>query len=141
MLDYGHNPAGYRAVTDYVKKINASRLVGILGMPGDRMDRHIEEVGELCSKVFSKVYIKEDDDLRGRDAGEVADILYNALIKGGMSKGNIEVIYSEQKALEAALYDAQPGDLIVMFYEKFEPALEIVERFKEEIRKDPYMAA
>jgi len=137
MLDYGHNPAGYRAVTDYVKKINASRLVGILGMPGDRMDRHIEEVGELCSKVFSKVYIKEDDDLRGRDAGEVADILYNALIKGGMSKGNIEVIYSEQKALEAALYDAQPGDLIVMFYEKFEPALEIVEKFKEELKKSP----
>ncbi|HHW49129.1 MAG TPA: cyanophycin synthetase [Clostridiaceae bacterium] len=137
MLDYGHNPAGYRAVVDYVKKIKASRLVGIIGIPGDRMDKHIEEVGELCGKVFSKVYIKEDDDLRGRSSGEVAGILYNALIRGGMGKECIEIIYSEQKALETALHDAQPGDLVVMFYEKFEPALEIVERFKEEIEKNP----
>jgi len=106
-------------------------------MSGDRMDRHIEEVGELWSKVFSKVYIKEDDDLRGRIPSEVADILCNALIRGGIGRENIEAIHSEQKALETALHDAQPGDLVVMFYKKFEPALETVKRFKEEIERNP----
>lgn len=136
MLDYGHNPAGYRAVIKFIQKINAKRLVGIIGMPGDRLQRSIEEVGRMCSNVFEKVYIKEDNELRSRAMGEVADILYNAIVSTGFEKENIEVIYSELEALKKALVTARPGDLIVMFYEEFEPAVEFIEKFREELSKN-----
>lgn len=133
MLDYGHNSAGYKAVLDFSQKLGCQRLVGVIGMPGDRMDRYIAEIGALCGKVFSRLYIKEDDDLRGRDPGEVAGILYEAAVKAGTDKDSIEVVYSEIKALETAILDAQPGDLIVMFYEKFEPAMDLVNQYRQKL--------
>ena len=136
MLDYGHNPSGYRAVIDFIRKMDAGRYVGIIGMPGDRPDKSIREVGGMCGKAFSRIYIKEDEDLRGRKPGEVAGIFYDAVAKSGMKKENITIINSELKALETAMLDAQPGDLIIMFYEKFEPAVELVNRFKQELEQN-----
>lgn len=133
MLDYGHNPAGYNAVIKFIRKIGAKRLVGVIGAPGDRLDRNIREVGEICGRVFSKIYIKEDRDLRGRSPGEVAGILYEGVVGSGMKKEGIIIMNSELKALEAAMLDAQPGDLIVMLYEEFEPAVELINSFKQEM--------
>lgn len=135
MLDYSHNTAGYNAVIKFIEKMDAKRLVGVIGMPGDRMDKNIEEVGKICSKAFSKLYIKEDRDLRGREQGEVAEILCQAVLKTGYRQENLTIINSERKALESAMLDAQPGDLIIMFYEEFEPAFELVKRFKQELEQ------
>jgi len=132
MIDYGHNPAGYRAVIDMIKSFNAASYTGVIGVPGDRKDEMIHEVGSICGKFFSKLYIKEDNDLRGRNAGEVADILYNAAIRQGMDKDAVTVIYSETKAFETALAEAKPGEFVVLFYEELEPALEILDKFIKE---------
>lgn len=128
MLDYGHNPAGYRAVIDMIGAIGANAYTGVIGMPGDRKDDSIYEVGRICGHFFTKLYIKEDNDLRGRNAGEVADILYDAAVNNGMRTEDISVIYSETKALETAIMNAQPGGLVVLFYEELEPALEVIEK-------------
>ncbi|MEG6612789.1 cyanophycin synthetase [Pseudoclostridium thermosuccinogenes] len=136
MLDYGHNPAGYKALIKFLQKTDAKRLVGIIGVPGDRLDRNIREVGEICGKVFSNIYIKEDRDLRGRKPGEVADILYEGVMKSPIEKENVKIIRNELEALETAMLDAQPGDMIVMLYEEFEPAVELVSRFAHELEKN-----
>jgi cyanophycin synthetase len=127
LVDYGHNPAGYRAVADSITSLGADRLVGVIGVPGDRLNEDMEEVGRICASVFDKVFIKEDKDLRGRRRGEVAQYLYHGLIKGGFSPAGIEVEYDEVKALHKAMKDARPGDLIVVFYEKLEPVLKAIE--------------
>ncbi len=134
MLDYGHNPAGCSEVIKFMERSGSSRLVGVIGMPGDRLDRSIREFGEMCGKSFGRLYIKEDSDLRGRDAGEVAGIIFDAVIKTGMRKENVDLVFSEVKALETAILDAQPGDFIVMLYEEFEPALELVDKFMKELQ-------
>ncbi|MCX7745887.1 MAG: cyanophycin synthetase [Clostridia bacterium] len=136
MLDYSHNPPGYEAVGRFIQKLGKGRLVGIIGVPGDRMDGSAIEVGKISAKYFSKVYIKEDLDLRGRKPGEIADLLLNGCVSGGLKKENIQVINSELKALEIAILDAQPGDLIVMFYEEFESAVDLIERYKKELEND-----
>ena len=133
MLDYGHNPAGYRAVIDMIHATGASAYVGVIGMPGDRKDESIFEVGRLCGHYFSRLYIKEDNDLRGRNAGEVSDILYSAAAGEGMNTADITVIYSETKAFETAIMEAQPGELVVLFYEELEPALEVLEKCRSMI--------
>lgn len=141
MLDYGHNPAGYRAVAGCMATMKADRYIGVIGMPGDRSDRNIREVGDICSQVFSHIYIKEDADLRGRRQGEVAGLLCNTVVSRGMSKDNVDIIYSELEALETAVMNAREGDLIVVFYEDFETVLKLVESLKSNngIRK-PHVA-
>ncbi len=128
MLDYGHNIAGYRAVIEMLRCYKAPVYTGVIGMPGDRRDENIIEVGRLCGQFFSKLYIKEDNDLRGRDAGEVADILFSAAVREGRNKDSITVVYQEALALEAAIAEAVPGEMIVMFYEELEPALAVIEK-------------
>lgn len=126
LLDYGHNPAGFKCVSDFVLSQKAKRYVGIIGVPGDRSNESIKESGILCSKVFTDIYIKEDNDLRGRQPGEVAQLLYDTIIDQGFKKENVKIILSEAEALETAIKNAIPGDLIVMFYQKFNQSLKII---------------
>lgn len=132
MLDYSHNIAGYSAVIKFMQRLKAKRLVGIVGMPGDRLDSNIKEVGELCAKSFGRIYIKEDIDLRGRKKREVAKLLEASMINAGANKEAVEIILSETEALEKAMLDAQPGDMIALFYEEFEPAVQVIKKFKNE---------
>lgn len=128
MLDYGHNIAAYRAVADTIRCFNATGYTGVIGMPGDRRDESINEVGKICGQCFSKIYIKEDNDLRGRNAGEVADLLYSAAIGEKVGTDKISVIYSETKAIETAIMEANPGELVVLFCEELDHALETIEK-------------
>jgi len=138
LLDYGHNFSGYQSVIQFVSTMNASRLVGVIGMPGDRTDQAIYEVGQICGQSFSKLYIKEDSDLRGRLPGEVTSILNHGAVSGGANYQNIEIISSELDALRTAIDTAVPGDLIVMFYENFDKALKLVQEFSiESVRPMP----
>lgn len=129
MLDYSHNPHGYKAVGEFIKKVNAKRLVGIIGVPGDRQDELVSEVGRISSGMFDRLYLKEDADLRGRNPGEIADILYDSVIKAGMEPWNVDIIYSEVKALETAIENSEEGDFIVVFYENYEEVLKTVNNY------------
>ncbi|MFP4660618.1 MAG: cyanophycin synthetase [Halanaerobiales bacterium] len=117
ILDYGHNPAGFEKVFKFMKKLEGERLVGIVGLPGDRNDDLIIKAGKIIADYLDVVYIKEDMDLRGRKAGEVAGLLRKALLENNY-QGLYSYISAESDALEMALSNAIPGDIIVCFYEK-----------------------
>ena len=121
MLDYGHNPAGFEQVLRVCRPVPSGRLTGVIGMPGDRSDGDIRTAGRLFAGTLDRVYIKEDEDTRGRRVGEVAALFYDAIIQSGFSKENATVIPNELDALRTAVAEARKGDLILMFYEKPEP--------------------
>ncbi|AIS53582.1 cyanophycin synthetase CphA [Thermoanaerobacter kivui] len=129
LVDYGHNIAGIKSVIEAAQKMDANRLIGVIGVPGDRTNSSILKVGEICGREFDFIYIKEDLDLRGRKPGEVAKILEQGAIKGGMDRQKIKTILKETEALRAAMYNAEPGDLIIVFYEKYQPIIEVIEEF------------
>ena len=80
ILDYGHNIEGYKCVLDGVKNIKHNKLIGVIGVPGDRPESHILEVGKCAGENFDYIFIKEDEDRRGRAKGEVADILEKGVL-------------------------------------------------------------
>lgn len=117
VLDYGHNIDGYSCVLESLKSMNEKKLIGVIGVPGDRSNDVIERIGEMCSNVFDKIYIKEDCDKRGRESGEVADLLLSGVKKGKCK--NVNVILDELDALKEAIDDASKGDFVIEFYENF----------------------
>lgn len=121
MLDYGHNFPGYQQVIKTCKNLSFTRLVGVIGMPGDRSDTAIKEVGKLCSESFNEIYIKEDCDKRGREPLEVANIFYNAILTNKFCPHKVHIIENELDALKNAIKVAQADDLIVLLYEKLDP--------------------
>ncbi len=124
MLDYGHNVAGYEQVIEFLEKQDAERLIGVIGVPGDRRDEAIGQVGALCARHFDRLIVKEDADRRGRMPGEVARILKAAAQRE--KRGEVEVVLSEREALAAALAEARKGDFITVFYEQYAPLRDLI---------------
>ncbi len=129
MLDYGHNPDGYENVIRACTKMEHKRLVGVIGMPGDRNDGAVQTVGRLSARAFDRIIIKEDEDKRGREKGEVAKLLLDAVIEAGYPRTQAAVIEDELEAFKKAVSEAEDGDLIVVFYEK----LRCLQRYLEDI--------
>lgn len=128
LVDYGHNIAGYTGVLDAAKKLGASRLVGVIGVPGDRSSENAVKLGKIAGENLDYIYIKEDADLRGRSPGEIARLMELGVLSSIKDKGSVEIILSETKALETAMNNANPGDLIIVFYEKFDSILEVIKK-------------
>lgn len=126
ILDYAHNYAGYNEIINLCKKFDYENLTGIIGMPGDRPDSAICEVGSMAASVFDKIYIKEDKDLRGRSKGEVANLLYESIISNSFDKDKVLIINNEVEALTHAMDSAKSNDLIVILYEEIEPLVELI---------------
>jgi cyanophycin synthetase len=142
ILDYGHNIEGYKVTIEGIKSMNPGRTVGIIGVPGDRKNEDVLRIGKISGSFFDIVIIKEDYDLRGRKPLEVAEILKEGAILGGMNPEFITIIPKEDAALEFAMQKAQKGDLIAIFFEKLEPLVELVLKYqnaqkKEQLAKKP----
>ena len=136
-VDYGHNPAGYQALIRTVQKMGAKRLVGVIAAPGDRRNDVIINIGRIAGYGFHSIYIKEDSDLRGRQNGEVAGLLQQGVLEAGLSADRIKIVLPEFDAVKTALEEAHPGDMVVVFYEKYNKVLAAVQDFCQSEKNKP----
>ncbi len=125
LVDYAHNAASYEALGGFVCNWPGERI-GVVGGPGDRRDEDFMELGKLAAKIFDRIIIKEDDDLRGRPSGQAAE-----LITKGISQENpncrYETILKETDAVNTALDQATPGGLVVILPETVSRAISLIE--------------
>jgi cyanophycin synthetase len=114
MLDFGHNPAGVRAVLDLVTQLRgAGRLIVIAGSAGDRSNDEIDEMARAIAKAKPDRVLVRDlpDYLRGRLPGEVPALFRRLLDGYGVAA---EVAASEVDALSRVLDDARPNDFALL---------------------------
>jgi cyanophycin synthetase len=112
--------------------MGARRIVGVIAAPGDRRDDVVINVGRIAGSGFDIIYIKEDEDLRGREPGETAALLKQGVIESGYPAETITVVLSEYDAVLAALGRAQPEDLIVVFYERYDVVKRAIDDYRLE---------
>ncbi|NLI93902.1 MAG: cyanophycin synthetase [Peptococcaceae bacterium] len=126
ILDYGHNPAGIKETIKTIRKLKHRKIIGCIGLPGDRSDTTVINLAKEAAKGIDFIIIKEDQDLRGRKPGEVAKIIYEQALKEGKSQNQLRIVLKEEQALKEALSVSGNGDIIVFFYEKAEPLRKII---------------
>ena len=130
ILDYGHNIEGYRKALTAVKEITNGKVIGVIGVPGDRSNDSVKEIGRISSKFIDRIIIKEDQDRRGRKVGEIAQ-----LIKLGIDSynkdTNTKIVLDEVEALRDAIKEANIGDSIIVFYEKINPLIEVIDKLND----------
>jgi cyanophycin synthetase len=127
LIDYGHNPDAFEAVCRMAAEWEGRRVTGVIGVPGDRDNAVIEQSGRVAALGFHRIFIKEDKDLRGRENGEVAGLLRRA-VEGVELGRECRVVPDEAEALEIAIREIEPGEIIVLFYEKLGPVLDVLRR-------------
>lgn len=131
IIDYGHNIDGYKEAITSLKNMKHNRLIGIIGVPGDRTETSTVKVGQMCGENFHHIIIKEDKDRRGREPGEIAKQLMNGCIIGGIDRNNVLIELSEEEALRKAMLMAQPEDIIIVFYEDYNGVVNTIHETKE----------
>ncbi len=131
IIDYGHNLDGYINVLEGLKQMNEGRLIGVIGVPGDRNDINILKIGEIAGKYFDYVYIKEDKDLRGRMPEEVARIMKKGCQMAGMAEEKMQIELCEVNCLKLAMENAKEGDTIIVFYEEYIPLVDAINHYKD----------
>ncbi|MEL6471267.1 MAG: cyanophycin synthetase [Cyanobacteria bacterium J06623_4] len=128
LVDYAHNPAGYKAMGSFVANWTGP-TVGVIGAPGDRRDEDFVALGKLAADIFDEVVIKEDDDTRGRDRGEVADFIVQGLTQANQNRDeplSHRIELDETTAIQEALDHAPDNGLVVILPESVSRAISIV---------------
>lgn len=135
ILDYGHNLDGYKAIIESLKAMGKKNIKAIIGMPGDRTDKSIKEIGRICGQNFEKLYIKEDDDKRNRKTNEVADLLLEGAKESGIESTNVSIILDEADALARAYEESEEGDTIILFFENHKKVVNKLKLLKKQYRE------
>jgi cyanophycin synthetase len=122
LLDYAHNPHGMEAMARTVRELTVTgRRIGVLSAPGDRRDEDILDIARVAAPAFDLIILREDDNLRGRKAGEVGSLLHHGLLAAGFPEDRIAPgVFTEEEAVQRSLETAQPGDLLVIFGDKLD---------------------
>jgi cyanophycin synthetase len=129
LIDYAHNPHGFKAVGDFVRNWQGSKI-GVVGGPGDRRDEDLILLGNIAAEIFDQIIIKEDQDFRGRESGEVADLIKKGVYQISPDK-NHEIILNEIEAINTALKQAPKDSLVVIFPEKVDLAINLIQQRRQ----------
>ncbi|NPV71100.1 MAG: cyanophycin synthetase [Firmicutes bacterium] len=133
LVDYGHNAAALQRTIETLKAIRQrGRLIGVVTSPGDRRDEAVINLGRVAARGFDFIVLKEDSDLRGRKPGEIASLLGRGIVEAGRNLDDVEIVLDEGEAVRHAIRMARPGDLVAVFYEKYNVVLGALEDLRAE---------
>jgi cyanophycin synthetase len=132
LLDYAHNAHSMEAVARTVRELAVpGRRIGVIAVPGDRRDEDVRAVAAAAAPAFDLVLVKEDDDLRGRQPGEVGELLRQGLVQAGLPAERIVPgIYTEEEGVLKAMRMARAGDLVTIFGDKLARVWDLIVSYK-----------
>ena len=137
LVDYAHNPAGMRALKQFVDNLEATVKVGIIAGIGDRRVEDNNEMGSLAAEMFDEIIIRQDKRLRGKTEEELIKMLKDGIIMKDPNK-KTTVIPSEREAILYAVKNAKKGSLIVLSSDVIPDALNLVKELKEKEANELY---
>ncbi len=116
-VDYAHNPDGLRELLHVATSGRVGRLALVLGQAGNREDEDIRELVTTAHGFLPALVVLKDiggDYLRGRAPGEIAGIMRQTLLDGGMAADAIVTCLDEAEAARIPLEWARDGDTVVL---------------------------
>lgn len=132
MLDFAHNPAGFKGLQQFINKLNFKHKTGLLSGVGDRRDEDIREMGKLAGETFDKIIIRRGDYLRGRTEEEVLELLQKG-IKSSKKNPVVEIITESKEAIYHAFKKAKKGELVAILADSVDKDIAIVKQYRDEI--------
>ncbi len=133
MIDFAHNPDGFRGIKEFLSSIESPNKIGIITGTGDRRDDDIRELGKISAQMFDHIIIRQDKFLRGREAEDIVNLLVEG-IKAENPNQSYEYKPKEVDALKHALSLAKPGTFITALSDVIDNAINIVQSYLDKER-------
>jgi cyanophycin synthetase len=112
-LDYGHNLSALQQILKILDRLPHKHRTVVYSAAGDRRNIDMLAQGELLGNFFDRVFLYEDQYVRGRAEGEIFSIFREGLSKGKRTT-EITDIKGGILAIERALTACSPGELLVV---------------------------
>ncbi len=112
LMDYAHNPAGLRGLTNFVTKMPYKYRTILLNVAGDRRDDDIVEFGKIAADAFERIVIRQGHYLRGRTAENIYELLQKGIAQSEASP-QVRIIADSRDAMQHAIKNGRKGELVV----------------------------
>jgi cyanophycin synthetase len=132
LMDYAHNPAGFRSLVRFISKLPHKYRTVILTVPGDRRDEDIREMGQIAGEAFDRIVIRSGHYLRGRSADEVARLLGEGIAGSGRNP-QVRVIPDGREAFRHSIKYARKGELIVTLADIVPNDISFVQEIRDQL--------
>ena len=116
IVDFAHNTHSMKAMADTVKNMPAKRKILLLSAAGDRSDHAIRQMTDAALKMQPDLFIIAEIEpyLRGREAGEVPEIIANEAQLRGLPQQKIKIVDCPLAGTQFILQQIEPGDLVLI---------------------------
>ena len=109
-VDYAHTPDALERVLGALRPLTGGRLVAVFGAGGDRDKGKRPLMGEAAARLADLVWITSDNP-RTEDPLEIIEQVLEGARKG---KARLEIEPDRGKAIEKALREAGPEDIVLI---------------------------
>ncbi|MBI1901081.1 MAG: hypothetical protein HYS13_08220 [Planctomycetia bacterium] len=127
VVDYAHNISALSALLQDLSQMRHEHRTVIYSAAGDRRDDDMVQQGRMLGDFFDRVILYEDQYLRGRPLGQIS-----SLFRQGLESGNrvedVREIRGALEAIDVALEEARPGELLLVQADKIDDTVEFVRR-------------
>ena len=115
-MDFAHNPHSISSVCDALSSLPAKRRFIMLSHAGDRSDQDIRDVTATALKFQPDVVVATELEgyLRGRELGEVSDLIERTALELGYGAEHILRAASPTQAASMILEKLEPGDVALL---------------------------
>lgn len=124
IVDYGHNAAAMKALSQAIRGLEKKRTSMILHLPGDRKNEDLVRTLEATLPFVDSYFLHDEQDLRGRKKNEVPKLLKQALPKEAKS----EIATTHQDALQRAWATLRSGERLVIIADIVDETLGLVRK-------------
>jgi cyanophycin synthetase len=127
VVDYAHNIPALSALLGSLSHLRHEFRTVIYSAAGDRRDEDMIQQGRMLGDFFDRVILYEDQYLRGRPLGQISSLFRQGLESGGRVE-DVREIRGALEAIDVALQEARPGELLLVQADKIDDTVEFVRR-------------
>jgi UDP-N-acetylmuramoyl-L-alanyl-D-glutamate--2,6-diaminopimelate ligase len=117
IVDYAHTPDSLENVLRTARELGG-RLTVVFGAGGDRDREKRPVMGQIAARLADRAIVTTDNP-RSEDPAAIA---------AEVAAGKLEVVLDRREAIETALSDARPGDVVVIAGKGADTEMEIAGR-------------
>ena len=131
LMDYAHNPAGMRGLTNFTRKLPNKYRTVVLNGTGDRRDDDIREFAKIAAENFDRIVIRAGHYLRGRSEEEMFGLLQEGIAQSE-HKPQVRIISDSRTAIHHAIKHARKGELVVTLADLVPMDIGYVQEYRDE---------
>lgn len=117
LVDFAHNEHSMRAVVKTINQLPAKRKIAMFSHAGDRSNDEIHNLTAAVTELDASLYVVTELEryLRGREIGDVPEIVGNYLQQQSIPSEKIQYAANPLEGAKIAMNFAQPGDVVLLF--------------------------